>query len=182
MIINHYQIPPTLKKLKALDNNLQEQYQSNLDDYLGFKLIDRDEEDDYRYHCTPSDAIVFATTGMDGDHFSFNTINGTIENLEEASILFTQPMDSEKPNKIVARNIKDLLSLFINLKELYILERFDWYQIENDFINDYEENYLEAIMESEDEINFIIDKLISLFELKVIDNAYNYITELRKPE
>jgi hypothetical protein len=111
MMISNYQIPETLKKLKTLDNILQEQYQSSLDDYLGFNLIDQDEEEDFRYDCTPVDALVFATTGMGGDHFVFNTKKGTIENLEEAPIIFIQPMDFEKPNKLVARNIKDLLSL-----------------------------------------------------------------------
>jgi len=177
MAVKKYKKPDTLKVLTQLDKELQDKHDSTLDDYLGF-YINFDDDDD-RYECTPEDAIIFGRTGTDGDHFAFLTNNGMIVDLEYAPIVFIQPMDFDNEVKLVARNIKEFISLYIQLKELYVLERFDMYKSESDFIKDYEENYQEDIDDREEELQFITMQLQKRIEIKKIENVYSYIKKLR---
>ncbi|RUS47935.1 hypothetical protein [Cohnella sp. AR92] len=171
-----YAEPKALKVLTQIDKELQEQ-NSSLEEYMGLILSFNNDED--RYDCTPDDAIILGRTGVDGDHFAFLTKSGAVDDLEDAPIVFIQPMDFGNEVKLVARNLNDLLSLFIELKELYILERFDIYKNELDFINDYDENYKEELQARSDDHKFIVEKLQKGLELSEIKNVYNYIKELR---
>ncbi|WP_410511531.1 hypothetical protein PaeBR_15800 [Paenibacillus sp. BR2-3] len=175
-VLRKYKEPKTLKKLIQLDFELQEKYDSSLDDYMGFYISFNDDED--RYHCTPNDAVIFGRTGTDGDHFAFSTNNWTVEDLEECPILFIQPMDDRKM-KLVAQNIRDFIALFVQLKEVYVLERFDIYQNEADFINDYKE-YEDGIEERREELEFICSKLREAIDFVEIGNVFSYITKIRK--
>lgn len=177
--MNNYNLNQSqmIHALLTLDASLKEDNDSSLDDYLGIQLTDYDESS--RYECTPQESIVFASTGVDGDHFAFITSPGIEINLDEAPIVFVQPMNTTHHVKIVASNIRDLLSLFVSLKELYVLEGFDWYRSEEEFMNDYYENYVPDLMIKEEEVAFISAKLKELFELQEINNVYHYITELR---
>lgn len=58
--------------------------------------------------------------------------NGEIASLEDAPILFIQPVIFNHPVKKVARNIRDFIAVFIALKEIYVLERFTYYHSEVD--------------------------------------------------
>ncbi|NOU89661.1 hypothetical protein GC102_28510 [Paenibacillus sp. LMG 31460] len=176
-MIRGYDLPETLSRLFVIDDELYNNYGSKLVDYLGIYL---DFIDDFGYECTPQDAIVFARTGADGDHFAFLTKQDTVFTLEEAPIVFIQPMDFDNPIKLVAKNIKDFLSLFITLKELYVLERFDLYQSKIDFIDDYKKNYHNVILEREEKISLISTELLNRIELRTIEDAYQYIKELNK--
>ncbi|NOU94318.1 hypothetical protein GC093_13970 [Paenibacillus sp. LMG 31456] len=180
MTKHHYKTSETLQKLVSLNLSLKEDYGNDLDNYLGISLIDLNEEEEYRYDCTPLGSIVFAATGMGGDHFAFFLSNHSTSRLDEAPIIFVQPMDSEKPVKLVARNIIEFLSLFLKLKELYVLEGFDWYETEDDFNIDYKDNYLEQISDKQEEMEVITEKLQQLFILKSIGNVYTYIKDLRR--
>lgn len=173
-----YKEPKTLQALNQLDQELQDHYDSKLDDYLGLMISFNDDDD--RYDCTPDDAIIFGRTGVDGDHFAFMTSDWTVEDLEDAPIVFIQPMDFDNEIKLVARNLKDFISLFIELKELYLLERFEIYKNENDFIKDIEENYKDELESRTDEYSFIAEKLHKYIELNKIENVFNYIKDLRK--
>jgi hypothetical protein len=57
------------------------------------------------------DVISFARPGMDGIHYGFLTDFGSIDDLENASIVRVSPMDFDDPVKIVARNIHDSLRI-----------------------------------------------------------------------
>ncbi len=166
----------TLRKLLQLDEDLKNEYHTTLEHYLGIYVR---REEGMKYDCTPDDAKVFAFTGSDGDHFAFSTQNGTIVDLDEAPILFVQPMMFDHPVKAVARNINDLFSVYLSLKEFYILERFDWYQSEKDMILDIKQHYEKRIQERSQELDFISDKLMSCLSIKPMDDVYNYIISLR---
>ncbi|MBB6632616.1 hypothetical protein [Cohnella thailandensis] len=174
---NTYIQPETFIKLKELDRALINETKNSLYDFIGINL----RFNGFKYdEITPDDCIVFASTGTDGDHFAFDTKEGTIDNLEEAPILFIQPTDSETPVKLVAKNIKDLFSIFLKLKEFYVLERFDWYESEEDYINDYNTNYKEDIEERNKELNYISNRLTQELNISEIDNVFTYIKEIRE--
>ncbi|WP_415839662.1 hypothetical protein [Paenibacillus tarimensis] len=110
--------------LYKLDRELSEKTGESLYDYLGIYIR---REPGFAYDCTPDDAVVFGHTGADGDHFAFSTGEGSIINLDEAPILFIQPMMFGEEVKMVARNLQEFLSAYLSLGEIYILERFDRY-------------------------------------------------------
>ncbi|MGC5774164.1 hypothetical protein [Paenibacillus pabuli] len=175
----NYEMPESLADIVRIDRELREQHVGTFQDYVGFYI--RFNSDDDRYYCTPNDAVIFGGTGADGDHFAFFTFNGSIRDLEEAPIIFVQPMAFGNQVTLVARNLKDFLALFISLKEIYILERFRFYNNRSDFINDYNDNYLKDIRLRESDSQFIIDLLRRSIEGIVhIDDVYEYITELKK--
>gem|GEM_PF-84613 len=64
------------------------------------------------YSVTPIDSVKFCTTGGDGCHFAFLTDFGTRQDLENAPIVFVDPMDFAECVRLVANNLKDLLGLF----------------------------------------------------------------------
>jgi hypothetical protein len=172
-------MPESLERIVRIDKELREQHAGTFQDYVGFYISFNNDDD--RYYCTPDDAIIFGRTGADGDHFAFFTFNGSIIDLEEAPVIFIQPMAFGNQVTLVARNLKDFLALFINLKEIYVLERFRFYKNKLDFINDYNVNYLKDIRLRENDSNFINDLLRRNVEGIVnIDDVYEYITELKK--
>ncbi|WP_433944942.1 hypothetical protein [Paenibacillus sp. SN-8-1] len=82
---------------------------------------------------------------------------------------------------LVARNFKDFLSLFINLRELYILERFRLYSSRVDFVKDYDKHYSEGISSRESEHDFFIKLLRENVEGIIdINDVYQYINDLRE--
>lgn len=166
-----------LKTLLTINRELYELNGENVVDYLGIYIS---EEPDLAYECTPEDALVFAHTGMGGDHFAFLTLNGSITDLDEAPIVFVQPMMFDYPVKLVARNLKDFLSIFLTLKELYILERFDWYKSKEDMVNDIEKHYKPSIEERKEELDFIIDLLERRLGVVPMVDVFDYIEELRE--
>ncbi|WP_145048201.1 hypothetical protein [Paenibacillus xylanexedens] len=166
-----------ITKLLQLDEEIKLTYNTTLDNYLGIQIL---RSEGTMYECTPEDAKVFAYTGMGGDHFAFSTQHGMIYDLDQAPVLFVQPMIFDCPVKVVARNIRDFFSLYLSLKEIYILERFDWYKSEKDMFLDIEENYAESIIERSDDINFLSDKLEQYLAIKPIGNAYSYVVRTRE--
>ncbi|ANE45590.1 hypothetical protein SY83_03940 [Paenibacillus swuensis] len=81
--------------------------------------------------------------------------------------------------KLVANNLCDFLSLFLCLKELYILERFDFYKTKEELLDDYELNFRKSILEREDEISLFSTEMTSRIKLRTIEDAYDYIMDLR---
>ncbi|MGE7823279.1 hypothetical protein [Paenibacillus sp. NPDC093718] len=149
----NYKRPKTLEKLVQLDQELHQLHGQTVNDYIGFYISFNNDDD--RYECTPEDAVVFGRTGVGADHFAFYTFNQSLKDLEEAPIIFIQPM-FEKTVHLVARNLRDFLALFITLKEIYVLERFEYYKGQSDFIKDYNENYLKDIDSRESEFQFLL--------------------------
>lgn len=149
-----YEVPVTVCLLFEVEKELQHTYGRSLWESMGLSFLTRYEQvlEDQSYWCTPLDAVIFARTGSNGDHFVFLTGEGEIENLEEAPIAFIQPMDFDKPIKLIARNIREFLSMYITIKELYVFERFSYFDNRDAFDHDYREHYLPRILEREEEI------------------------------
>jgi len=174
MVEHIYEIPETLKIILALKDQLLVEANINLEDYLGFHVRFNDR---FRYACTPEDAIIFAWTGADGDHFAFDTKNGTIENLEEAPILFIQPMDFSNEVKRAANNIRDFLSIYLEIKDLYVIERIGTYRSESNFIHAYKQEF--DLREKKDDFRLIEDRIRNSIQLKSIESLYKYLLDLR---
>lgn len=101
--------------------------------------------------------------------------------MEEAPIIFIQPTAFGNQVTLVARNLKDFIALFINLKEIYVLERFRFYKNKLDFTNDYNDNYMEDIKMRESDNHLIIELLKENIKgIAEIDDVYEYIIESRK--
>ncbi|SFB61686.1 hypothetical protein SAMN05216312_1198 [Cohnella sp. OV330] len=167
----------TLSALLQLESELEAHFNFSLEENMGIMIR---HEEGQKYDCTPDDAKVFAFTGVDGDHFAFSTENGTITDLDNAPILFIQPMCFEDSVKAVARNIRDFLSLFLSLKELYILERFDWYTSIEDMLVDIEDHYEESINERAGAIKFLTERLEEHLQIKAMENVFDYVMSVRK--
>lgn len=101
--------------------------------------------------------------------------------MEEAPVIFIQPTAFGNQVTLVARNFKDFVALFINLKEVYVLERFRFYKNKLDFMNDYNDNYMEDIKMRESDYNLIIELLKENIKgITEIDDAYEYMIESQK--
>ncbi|MFD0588252.1 hypothetical protein ACFQZE_09585 [Paenibacillus sp. GCM10027627] len=174
-----YDRPETLQILFGIDRKLQNEHGMGFDELFGGCLtFDRENG----YFCTPKDSVIFLWTGAGGDHFVFSTKGDSLESLEHAPILFVQPMDSDHPVKKVANHLKDFIGLFVQLKEIYVLERFSSYQSEEEFKQDYEKNYVEDINEREEELSILINALLKEVDVPPISNVFQYITNLNNKE
>lgn len=101
--------------------------------------------------------------------------------MEEAPVIFIQPTAFGNQVTLVARNFKDFVALFINLKEVYVLERFRFYKNKLDFMNDYNDNYMEDIKMRESDYNLIIELLKENIKgITEIDDVYEYMIESQK--
>lgn len=121
-----YHVPPTLQKLIDLHEELDdaEQFYRGLHFYLALG--------GFRYFNTPCDVIVFGNIGMDGIHYGFLTDFGFVPDLEMAPIVCISPMDFDRPTRIVAKNLREFLSINLTDEALFY----------NDFEN--EKSYLAA--------------------------------------
>ena len=64
----------------------------------------------YGYDCTPENSLTFATTGMDGEHFSFLIENEIVD--ERSPVIFTAPTNYGGPyNVIIAEDFRMFLRL-----------------------------------------------------------------------
>lgn len=101
--------------------------------------------------------------------------------MEEAPVIFIQPTAFGNQVTLVARNFKDFVALFINLKEVYVLERFRFYKNKLDFMDDYSDNYLKDIRMRESDNNLIIELLKDNIKgITEIDDVYEYMIESKK--
>jgi hypothetical protein len=64
------------------------------------------------YYCTPTNTIEFASTGQDGEHFSFLVLNNTVNS--SSPVVFTSPCNYHSDlNVILAENFHQFLCLGI---------------------------------------------------------------------
>jgi hypothetical protein len=132
-----------------------------------------------RYFCTPIQAAIFASTGVDGIHFCLIR-NENDHNFENSPVYVVSPMMPEHYIELVGRSLMDFLSLVITCKDAGALECIA-YMSENSF-----NEYLEESSKNRNEMPIMNDKiekailaLKSCFELKEIDNVYQHIQETK---
>ncbi|MEN1985651.1 hypothetical protein [Paenibacillus hubeiensis] len=173
-MVRGYQIPETLQRLFRLDEQLVKKYGKKFDDFFGARLTFEEEG----YDCTPDDAIVFLWTGADGDHFVFLTDGDTVDSLEEAPIFFIQPMSFSDPYKPVAKNIKEFLALYVQLRELYLFEWLPSYKTEEAFLQHYKDEFEKDILENKQDQDVFIAAIEQEIQLPKIERVFVYIQEL----
>lgn len=167
-----YHVPPTLQKLIDLHEELDdaEQFYRGLHFYLALG--------GFRYFNTPCDVIVFGNIGMDGIHYGFLTDFGFVPDLEMAPIVCISPMDFDRPTRIVAKNLREFLSINLTDEALFY----------NDFEN--EKSYLAAKQKWAEEAanspyqpsendkavrETIRKRLMENIRMPLIDNPYHYV-------
>jgi hypothetical protein len=79
-------------------------------DALGIRLKKLDSLANGGYYCTPTNTLKFASTGMDGEHFSFLVRDNAIDS--ESPIILTIPCnDDGDKNVVVAKDFRTFLCL-----------------------------------------------------------------------
>jgi hypothetical protein len=64
------------------------------------------------YYCTPTNTVRFASTGQDGEHFSFLVLNNRVDS--NSPVLFTSPCNYHADfNVVIAKDFQTFLSLGI---------------------------------------------------------------------
>lgn len=108
-----YEIPPTLRKLMEFKDELgdAERFYQGLHFYL--------ELGRFRYYNTPCDVVVFGSIGVDGIHYGMLTDFGSAPDLESAPVVCVDPMNFDRPAKIVANHLREFLSVNLTDAELF---------------------------------------------------------------
>jgi hypothetical protein len=172
-----YEIPPTLLELLELNRKLNNA--GHFYRIFNFYLC----EDQMRYFNTPSDCLVFGNTGMDGIHYGILTDYGAVADLEEAWIVCVSPMDFDQPTRVIARNLKEFLSvnrtdseLFYNsfaTEQHYLNTKRQWGEEEAN--SPYRPSEAERL-DQERERNEVLDS----FELPIIQDGYQYVQSIQE--
>ncbi|KYD07950.1 hypothetical protein [Heyndrickxia sporothermodurans] len=173
------QMPLTFEKLKRLDVHLKEEGYS-LDNDLGLIL----HSDYYSYFVTPYDVITFASIGCDGIHFGLLTDFGTVSSLEDAFVVCISPMDFGSHIKIVARNIREFVSLICTMKDAGSISNFNYFKEEEDYLNLIKDLKQEEIENEEfvKRTNYVVEKVINTIGCEIIDDVYHYVERKVKTE
>ncbi|MBM6619158.1 hypothetical protein [Bacillus suaedaesalsae] len=171
------QLPQIFKRLLRLEKALLKEGYS-LDQELSLVL----QTDYFYYDITPYDVITFASTGCDGIHFGLLTDFGSVSNLEEAFVVSICPMDFDNPIKIVARNLKEFISLVCTLRGAVTISNLHFLENREQYLNLIEEIKIEQLEEPEyaQRANYVIEKLLATISLDIIEDVYEYV-EKRVP-
>lgn len=172
-----YEVPPTLQKIIDLQHDLGDPEQF----YFGFNFYLSLEK--FRYFNTPSDVVVFGNIGVDGIHYGFLTDYGSVSDLEVAPIICVNPIDFDRPIRIVANNLREFLrvnmtdsELFYNQfesEENYLLAKEQWREEANNspYQPTEKENFSRKRI-----CNYLIDDL----KIPRIDNPYRYVQTVKR--
>lgn len=168
-------LPPTLKKLKAFDDLLQEEGLS-LDESIGLQWADSS----LAYDQTPYDVLPFMSPGVDGIHVGLLTDFGKVTNLEEAFVVCVHPMNAPDSLKLLARNPKEFVDFLYsdrNLTMLYnfmMIESAEQYQaMVDESDKDYEESPELAAAR-----NRVLPMMKEYMVCERIENIYGYVEEV----
>jgi len=118
--------------------------------------------------------IKFASPGVDGVHFGFLTDFGQVKDLEDAYIVRVDPMDSDEPVHIVARNIQDFLRLLCFAPDAL-------FNVDVTTSEEYiKKNYELATFPDLDDIHVMVSKrLRQRFFLEPIGSLYGYMQKVK---
>lgn len=165
-------LPPTLKKLKQLDDLLQEEGKL-LEDGIGLRWTDRR----MAYSLTPLDVIPFMDAGLDGIHVGLLTEFGGVTDLEQAFIVCVNPTDPEYAVKLLARNAKEFVDYLYSDRDLLMLF--------NHRMTDSKEKFQQSVKEAAKDYaehpelgearNHILPKLQAYMGCEQIDDIYGYV-------
>ncbi|KWW16215.1 hypothetical protein AS888_07365 [Peribacillus simplex] len=164
-------MPPTIDKLHTLKKEIEKE---------GYSLSDLSlylEFDFSPYETTLYDVITFASTGVDGIHFGFLTDFGRVSDLENAFVVCISPMDFDTHIKIVARNIREYLSLVCTMKDALSISNFNIFEEEEQYIQYLQEqNQVKPEdKEFEEEAKYVVEKILDAFGSESIEDVYHYV-------
>ncbi|WP_404783245.1 hypothetical protein [Altericista sp. CCNU0014] len=79
-------------------------------DALGIRLEEPTDLENGGYYCTPINTLKFASTGMDGEHFSFLVCDNAIDS--ESPVILTMPCNyGGATNVVIAKSFRTFLCL-----------------------------------------------------------------------
>lgn len=162
-------VPTTLQRLIDLQNVLvdPEEFYLGLNFYLSLEGS--------RYFNTPSDVVVFGRLGVDGVHYGFLTDFGSVADLEEAPIVCVSPMDFERPNRIVAKNLREFLRVNMTDGELF----YNQFDSEANYLAVKERWAEEAAYQPSENDKLVQERVIRFLvenlQIPIIDNPYLYV-------
>lgn len=169
-----YAIPPTLRKLMEFSDELgdAERFYRGLQFYL--------EPGSLRYFNTPCDVVVFGSIGVDGIHYGFLTDFGSAPDLETAPIVCVDPMNFDRPTKIVANNLREFLS--VNLTDAGLF--YNHFESEDGYLET-KRRWMEEAARSpyrsgaeEAEREAVVRRLKDRILLPPVDNPYQYVRKV----
>lgn len=123
------------------------------------------------YEATPTNAVIFAKTGCDGQHFAFLP-NDPKESLDNAKVIAVDPMCGGGYGD-AGMNFKDFLRLFITVGSVYFL--FDLIHIHGD-----RERFDSIVTvhataaKEKDYKSCLIEEIRHRFEIEPLEDLYDY--------
>jgi hypothetical protein len=132
--------------------------------------------DDYKYFCTPTNAVVFATIGTDGIHFCIIPDEND-KTLEYSPVYVINPMIMIPDHyvEIVAKNFYEFLSVVITAKDAGALECISYLEKERCL------EHLQVIDNTYDKIKYgeAVAALSNEFNIPPIYDVYEYVKQLQ---
>lgn len=98
-----------LRRLREADKAARKLPTSSLPGFAAIGLSVFSSLRRFDYWCTPTNVLSFATTGGDGNHFSFILKDNTVS--EHSPVVMTSPSDYDEPNLIVGESLFHFLCL-----------------------------------------------------------------------
>lgn len=124
------------------------------------------------YFCTPLNAVIFASIGVDGIHFCIVPEEDD-RTLERSAVYVVSPMMPEHYVFVVAENFYDFISLVVSVKYAGLLECISYFERER-FLTQIQE------VEADDlEVKTAIEALTATFPTRVIDDVYGYVRQVQ---
>ena len=129
------------------------------------------EEEPFYYDVTPKNAIPFAHTGGDGDHFSLLCIDGYVA--KESPVIMTIPTNFDgHPNIILGENLLDFLSLGC---ETGYFEMFGF----SERLEEYCKRVEKGSVQFDAKQQYLLKRLNDAFQLEPWSNVRSKFTELQ---
>lgn len=143
----------------------------DLDECMGLKLSLH--EGTRLYEATPPNAIIFAQTGCDGDHFAFLP-NNPKESLDNAKVIAISPMSGEGYGD-AGLNFKEFLRLFVTVGDVYFLfDLIDAYSDRKRFHDILSQHLQESRKDSK--VDACIEMIKAEFQIEPIVDLYRYFS------
>ncbi|MFC0215608.1 hypothetical protein ACFFK0_24740 [Paenibacillus chartarius] len=168
-----YKWPKILSIIAEFDKEFDERYR--YENLLGMSIA----QIRGHYFNTPLDVIPFGWTGVDGIHFGFLTDFGLAPSLDEAYIVYVNPMDFDAPVDIAARNLADFISICSQGVDPFFIEAIRYTGSKSSY-EGYKRERAESIVARKMKLEPYISRLAAHIELTVISDEYDYLQEVKR--
>lgn len=124
------------------------------------------------YFCTPLNAIIFASIGVDSIHFCIIPDENDWT-LKRSPVYVISPMMPDHYVEAIAENFNDFISLVVSLKNAAFLECISYFEREK-FLKEIQYDPNDSF-----EIETAISALTNTFPTKNIDDVYGYVRQVQ---